>query len=263
MNPSIKIPKYLFLFNEGIKQITLPGQEIFDYWNTIYDLFWEEGDMFVQKLNGKDFTKKEIKELFWDLYENMSDDLTIIELKVISFSYLEFHNLGEINVDSIKRKGTGYKLDKAKSKNKDEFIHNSRYRICKKYFSKAMNEYNKKKCEKLSKGFQINNPSLLRKLKYNKIKNNLSYYQEALSNKDKWSFNLYHIIDNLGTKTNKISEVKRLLNDKQIYLSRHEGQGIRKELKMRSYTKKEMHFCNKTIRKIIEDWIVNSGINDN
>lgn len=257
-----KIPKYLFIFNQGkMNEVILPGKDIQNYWNLIYDLFWEEEKMIVQKLNGEDFTKKEIHELFWDLCENMGEDLTIIKLDLISFSVLEFYNLGEIDIPSIKRKGMGHSIDKNASKTIEEFIEKSRLRICGKFLSKAMASYNQKMCKNLAEGFKIKNSQLLRKQRYSNLKRVLDYYQKAISEKDKWAFYLYHIIGKINNKSSKISEACRILNDSSRYGSRHEGEGLRKKVKMKKYSKKEISFCDEEIKDLINSWIEKSNIN--
>lgn len=258
-----QIPKYLFIFNKGkLNEVVLPGKEIQDYWNLIFDLLWEEEKMVVQKLNGENFIKKEIHELFWDLCENMWGDLSIIKLDFISFSTLEFSNLGEIDMSFIKKKRMGYKLDKESSKTIDEFIEKTRLRICRKFLSKAMASYNQKEYKDLTKGFVIENPISIRNQKYSNLKRALKYYQKANSNKDQWAYYLYHIVGRINNKSPKIHKTCKLLNDISRHGSRHEGEGFRKKVRMKEYSEREITFCNNAIKDLINFWIIKSGVNN-
>lgn len=251
-----KNPKYLFIFNEGrFDEIVLPGNSIEDYWNDIYDLFWEE-DFVVQKLNENDFTKNEIKELFWSLYGDMSDDFSIIDLKLVNFSRLEFYNLGEMELSFIKRKGKGYELDKASSKTIDEFEEKARHRICKRFLSKAMTVYNLKKHKELTYGFNIKDSIKLRKQQFHKLKRILEYYQKALQDIEKWAFNLYHIVKLVGDRSS-FSKLRGILNNPDLKGSRHEGEGRG----IKRLSKEDKLYCENKIREVIDKEIIKSGIN--
>lgn len=155
----------------------------------------------------------------------------------------------------------GYHIDKAASKTIEGFIKRARLRICGKFLSKAMSSYNKKVYGDLARGFKIKNTLLLRKQKYSELKRVLGYYQKAISDRDKWAFCLYHIIGKMSNKSSNISKVCRILNDKSRYRSRHEGEGLRKKIKMRNYSKKEVNFCNTITRELISSWVMKSEIN--
>ena len=74
--------RYVFKFGNGPKAHEILDPSIAYFWNDIYDLFDLYREMFVEKLNGTAFSLLEIKRLFNDLSEDMTEDSAEIWLEI-------------------------------------------------------------------------------------------------------------------------------------------------------------------------------------
>ena len=84
--------KYNFYFNRSMftdQPISWDGVSVIKFWNNIYDHFWNSGEMTLKK-NVGEYSKDEIKKLFWDVFENMEEDNLIIDLDIINLHTLKF-----------------------------------------------------------------------------------------------------------------------------------------------------------------------------
>jgi len=255
MNKEHPYYKYLFLFGKGDKKIVLHGKEISNYWNDIYDLFDLEGKMIVQKLNGTDFTEEEIRQLFWDLYEDMSDDQAVIKLWVPSLSKLEFWNYGDINdipqVQDILNKLSEEELEKMST-----FFDEIRKSICKMNLEQAFIERQDRELKKMIKGFKVLKRWNLEKKENFSLKQKLLYFKKAKEDSENWALNLRHIIDGIKRKGD-LQKVYELLCNSSILGSTHEGKGINLKKELRDYTKEEKKFCERTIKLWLQSEINN------
>jgi hypothetical protein len=252
--------KYLFLFDKGKDKIVLQGKEIANYWNDIYDLFWEKGKMVVQKLNGTDFTEEEIQELFWDLYEDMSDDSTIINLWVPLLSKLEFHHFGDIyEIPEIEK--ALYQLTDEQLDQIEPQLDSIRRGLCEITLQQALEERKERELKKLIKGFKVKDIWALGSKQNLIIKQYLCYFQKAKEDPDNWALNLRNIIDNNQKKKGDLKLVYRLLCNGSIKGSTHEGRGIASGQKLRDYTKEEIRFCERVIRINLQSLINSFGLN--
>ncbi|MDP3992489.1 MAG: hypothetical protein Q8P79_03225 [Nanoarchaeota archaeon] len=234
------------------------GEEVADYWYDIYDLFWLKGKMIVQKLNGGEFTEGEIKTIFWDLFENMSEDNTVIKLWVPHLSKLEFWHYGDLYEQMPELGATLEKLDEVEIDKLSDSIEKILKGVCEMNLEQALLEREKRELKGLCKGFKIKEVWVLNLPENSSIKKILEYYQKAKNDPEKWALNLYHIIGGLK-KGNEIKKARGLLNNKQISGSRHEAGADRKTI-LRSYTKEEKILCEKVTKKYINSLIIKSGL---
>ena len=78
------------------------GKSIEEFWNDIYDKFDWCGTMIVERLDGKEFNIQQVRTIFKDLLENMSEDFCLIDTEIVSLKKIKFINLYDDHLDSIK-----------------------------------------------------------------------------------------------------------------------------------------------------------------
>lgn len=252
--------KYLFIFGKGEKKIVLDGKEISNYWNDIYDLFDLEEKMIVQKTNGGDFSEEEIRQIFWDLYEDMSDDGTLIKLWIPSLKKLEFWNFGDVlDIPAVKKITDS--LDDEEFEKISDSIDNIRKGIGNLYLEQAFQEREKRELEFLTKGFKIKKVWELNKPENRILKQYLIFFKRAKEDSDAWSLNLRHIIDKNPNRKGELNRVYGLLCNSSIKGSTHEGEGVNLNKNLRTYTKDEIRFCERTIKIYLQSLINKAVLN--
>jgi len=253
--------KYLFLFDKGKDKVILQGKEIANYWNDIYDLFWEKGKMIIQKLNGSEFSEKEIKELFWDLYDDMSDDDTIIKLWIPSLYKLEFHHFGDLYEQPIVKE----KIDKLSEEEFDQFVdffEGIRKSLCEMNLEWALEERRERELKEIVKGFKIKNIWTLNEPPNQILKQYLIFFKKAKEGQDKWALNLRNILDNNQKRKGDLKKIyEKILCNSSIRGSTHEGKGIVLGKQMREYTKEEIRFCERIIKIYLKSLISKARLN--
>lgn len=287
MSKGHKKYKYVFLFKKRGKfeELDLHGKSIKDFWHDIYDMFDLKGDMVVQKLNGQEFTIKEIKQLFRDLLEDMMDDFSVIALNIPNLRTLEFINYGDEHLEplqknldkKIEEKGIDVSEDEAafeealeKAGLSDENCEKLTKDLSYKNLKKALDRLNELELNKIIEGFNIKHPLLLNKKKFSGIKYCLINFNKAKEDNPNRFYYFYNIIDkarksgiyNRLLETAKLKKktngIRKIMNYLPVKGSRHEGN----HNKLRNPTKEEIALCEITLKKLIMAWINESKINE-
>ena len=190
---------YVFSFKNGKEKLDYHGR-IENYWNDIYDMFDSYRDMFAERLDGKEFTIKQIKYLFSILDENMSEDFAIIKISVITPYKLKFTNTGDIYryIPELKNYSEGYAI---------KIINKKINELYSKNMSEAIHEFHQIKnaliYDRLYKEFGLKNPERMGNQKYKNLGFAIKKFLEFEKDKKYQLYNLYDIIEKLETDPKK------------------------------------------------------------
>lgn len=229
--------KYNFKFKRSFftnNPISWEGASVVKFWNDIYDHFWNSGEMILKK-NVGEFSKKEIRNLFWHVFEDMEEDQLVIGLII--------QNLYTLKLTCFE----GNYLKRRSLSN----------------LNNALRDFESLKLKSLCKGFKINNPERLKQQKFSDLKRVLESYKKSQENNGLWVTQIYSIAGFLKRKYNELisnnaaTQIRKITNKKTSKGSRHEWEGdILKHIPTKDKKK-----CNQIIKNSINLLVSKSKIN--
>lgn len=247
--------KYPYIFLFGGNKLDLHGR-IDDYWNDIYDMFFEYGKMTVERSDCAQFTKRQIIHLFLKLEEDMSEDCAIIKLSIQTPTKLEFIHDGEIygHIPMLKDEPE----DKAVKR-----INKNLEKLNSENLSIAIAEFDRAVAKSLYSAFNVSEIEKLDDPQYANLRYVMTQFSALKKDKTKRLYYVYNIIEKLeadsrrskilmksGISKNSLGNITKICNTAKIG-SRHTG----KYSKLERLTKTEINYCENVCKSLISAWL--------